>query len=238
MSPRKPGATFVTIAGGPLVNLVICIGCAVALEALNYHQSWNPLHPGGLRWPPNAVFHLHWVFLVSYYLLLFNLLPIYALDGGQILHTLLWPSLGWHQAMMWTCIVGMVGAVPVAIWGLFFKGGLLLSFIMLQCFLQCLIRRRELVAMGPGEFETDEIDYSQSLREPKPRRRKQMSRRKIARLRREAQREATEAARIDAILAKVSERGMNSLTYYERRILKKATERQRRRELEMKQQEL
>ena len=41
-----------------------------------------------------------------------------------------------------------------------------------------------------------------------------------------------EQRRIDQILAKVSAQGMNSLTWSERRELKKATEHQRRRDLE------
>jgi hypothetical protein len=41
----------------------------------------------------------------------------------------------------------------------------------------------------------------------------------------------TEQAKIDAILAKVSAQGMNSLNWFEKRALRKATERQRMAEL-------
>jgi hypothetical protein len=206
--------------------------------ALGFHQSWNPWH-FDLPRPGTTASHLNIVFGISYCLLLFNLLPIFPLDGGQMLQAAMWPKLGWHQSMLWTCMIGMIGAVPLVILGLFnIQGfGLLVILIMASCFFTCLMQRRQLIAMGPIDFE-DEVDYSSSLHEPKPRRRRQMSRRKIKRLRREAAREANEAARIDAILAKVSEHGMQSLTYIERRILKKATERQRRRELEIKRQEL
>jgi stage IV sporulation protein FB len=244
MAPRRPWATFVTIAGGPAVNAAVCIACFIAMLAIGIRQSWDPWSPNYTGHPISpaaltAALHLNLVFATSYYLLLFNLLPIYPLDGGQILHTALWPKLGRHQSMLWTCMIGMIGAVPLAAWGLYKSGsgGFLLTIIMANCFFNCLIYRRQLIAMGPMDFE-DEVDYSSSLHDPKPRRRRHMSRRKINRLRREAAREATEAARIDAILAKVSEHGMQSLTYAERRILKKATERQRRRELEIKQQEL
>ena len=42
---------------------------------------------------------------------------------------------------------------------------------------------------------------------------------------------AAEQAKIDTILAKVKERGLHSLTWWEKRALKKATERQRERDL-------
>jgi hypothetical protein len=42
-----------------------------------------------------------------------------------------------------------------------------------------------------------------------------------------------ERARIDQILAKVSAEGMHSLTWFERRALKKATQHQRQRDLAM-----
>jgi Zn-dependent protease len=91
MSPHRPGATFVTIAGGPAVNVIICVGCAAGLTVLGHAPSWNPWHPAWYAWG-TAAFHLNAVFTISYFLLLFNLLPIYALDGGQMLHTILWPS--------------------------------------------------------------------------------------------------------------------------------------------------
>ena len=79
----------------------------------------------------------------------------------------------------------------------------------------------------------DSIDYSSSIygkdEEPK---RKRVSRRAFARARRIAQQERDERNRIDSILAKVSASGIQSLTWLERRALHKATERQRRRELE------
>jgi hypothetical protein len=45
--------------------------------------------------------------------------------------------------------------------------------------------------------------------------------------------ETAERDRIDAILAKVSAQGMHSLTWGEKRALRKATERQRKRDLEL-----
>jgi hypothetical protein len=56
-------------------------------------------------------------------------------------------------------------------------------------------------------------------------------------VRRAQKREADERAereRVDAILSKVSHEGMNSLTWWERRALRRATERQRKRDVDLK----
>jgi hypothetical protein len=68
--------------------------------------------------------------------------------------------------------------------------------------------------------------------EEKPRR-KRLSRRVIRKARRIAQQEKAVRDRIDEILAKVSKTGMTSLTWVERRALKKATQQCRRSETEL-----
>ena len=73
-----------------------------------------------------------------------------------------------------------------------------------------------------------EFDYGAVLHpEPLPRARRRVSRWKARRLRRQSQREAAELQLIDIILSKVSAHGLNSLTWRERRALRRATERQR-----------
>jgi hypothetical protein len=97
--------------------------------------------------------------------------------------------------------------------------------------------RAQLKAAGPWDFQDEDgTDYSASLWTPeqdKPRRVKKLSRRAVRKLRRQQQAEEAEQAQIDAILAKVSAHGMQSLTWSEKRALRKATERQRRREVEL-----
>jgi hypothetical protein len=95
--------------------------------------------------------------------------------------------------------------------------------------------RAQLKAAGPWEFEDDGIDYSAATWQPEvpTRKHKKLSRRAKRRLRKQAEREENEQSRIDAILAKVSAKGMHSLTWGERRALRKATERQRRQGIEV-----
>ena len=240
-APQRPWPQFVTVAGGPLVNVIICVVTAAAIAVLNRNAPDIPINPlsSGFHPPYGSTFgyYLWWVFIISWSLLLFNLLPIFPLDGGQLLRTILWPKLGFYRASLITFTVGMVGAVLMMMYGVtrFFSWqGQILVFIGLSCLMTCYQLRAQFKAAGPWEFQDDQGDYSASMWQPdEPRKRKKLSRRAMRRLRRVAQEEETEQARIDGILAKVSAHGMQSLTWTERRALKKATERQRRRDLEL-----
>jgi hypothetical protein len=139
---------------------------------------------------------------------------------------------------MITCIVGMIGSVLMAMLGITNLGswfGLMLIFIGASCFMTCFQLRAQLKAAGPWEFEDDGIDYSASLWQPETQSKKhrKLSTRAKRKLRKLANREEQEQLLIDAILAKVSAKGMHSLTWHERRALRRATERQRRQEIEV-----
>ncbi len=97
--------------------------------------------------------------------------------------------------------------------------------------------RTTLREMGPGDYlDHGGIDFSASL-QPDPPHRHRLSRRMIKKARRHVAQEQAEQGRIDEILAKVSAHGMHSLTWLERRTLRKATARQRERDLELSRME-
>lgn len=104
--PARPGATLWTIAAGPLVNVIL-----VPITALAAYLTAIFL-PG-----PWAEFALNITFL-NLMLLFFNLLPIYPLDGGQILHSLLWFAFGQWRSLFIASIIGIVGAAGLAALGL------------------------------------------------------------------------------------------------------------------------
>src|SRR5262249_36313887 len=173
---------------------------------------------------------------------LFNLLPIFPLDGGRILQTSLWFWIGQYRATLIACVVGMIGAVLMAMYGLANFGswyGSVLLFIGISCFMTCYSTRLATKAAGPWEDSDDGVDYSAAYdinagRPKKPSRRaRSPMRRDATRARKIAAEERAERQRIDAILAKVSAHGMHSLTWLEKRALKKATEHQRKRDAEM-----
>jgi len=245
MAPRRPWPTFITVAGGPLVNVIICLLCGIGLYAT---VGVFPLGP----WMFGRVFthvvnpgwfqissYLFWIYAISYFLLLFNLIPVFPLDGGQMLQAALWSPLGYYKSMMLTLNIGLVGSVLMAMVGIAtfgsVGGGLLLILIAVGCFWNCFQMRAMMRAEGPWAFadEDDTSDYSAAY-EPQTPKKSRMSRWKAKRARNQAmqqeQSERAEQQKIDAILAKVSAHGMQSLSWMEKRALKQATERKRRSE--------
>ncbi|MGA2440257.1 MAG: site-2 protease family protein [Tepidisphaeraceae bacterium] len=244
--PQRAGATFLTAAAGPMLNLLLCVASAIAVYQLTptggIHRassgaghvmvSLNPFHGPSpdFSWSDPA-FYCGWMFLINYRLLLLNLLPIFPLDGGRMLQAMLSPITGNFQSMLIEANVGMVGAVVVGLVALALQGWFLVACMTFCCYESY---RRRLALHDAGEEDwRDSVDFSGSLfTEDKPRRRR-LSRRVIRRARKIAMAEKAARDRIDAILAKVSARGMASLTWLERRTLRKATEQHRRSETEI-----
>jgi Zn-dependent protease len=74
--PPRPGAELWSIAAGPLVNVVL-IPVFILVKFLIGRTDW---------WVtmPDLVHMVRMLSLINIYLLIFNLLPVYPLDGGQI----------------------------------------------------------------------------------------------------------------------------------------------------------
>ena len=232
--PRRWWPSFVTTAMGPLVNVAICLITGIAIAVLNKSLSavpWFPLGGDGLRSyvPEHAAitYYLWWIFLVNWGLLMFNLLLIfYPFDGGRMVQELLWWRFGYYKSMMFATVFGMVGASVVFLFGLA-TFTLMLMLIAGFGFYTCFQQRQMIRAAGPYGLEEDEgIDYSAAYDTGMPKR-KRVSKWKTNRAAKRAAADREEQQRIDAILAKVSAKGMNSLTWLEKRALKKATEHQR-----------
>jgi DNA-directed RNA polymerase subunit RPC12/RpoP len=67
-----------------------------------------------LGWPQSMpdVYTFVWsVFKINAGLLIFNIMPFYPLDGGQILRSLLWYPLGRARSLMVATVFGLVGVV-------------------------------------------------------------------------------------------------------------------------------
>ncbi len=235
--PHRPWASFLTTAAGPAVNLFICVTAAVVIYFFNGSERsipWFPLRSGIRSYIPhdNLTFYVWWIFLVNYALLTFNLLLIFfPFDGGRMIQELLWVKIGYYRSMLFATVFGMVGAVVVAAIGLIYIQFMLI-WIAAFGFYACFRQRQQLLAMGPEEY-ADETDYSAAYEQPTTSRRRRLSRRALLKARRAVQEARLEQERIDQILAKVSAHGIASLTWAERRALRKATEQRRKRDLEL-----
>jgi stage IV sporulation protein FB len=234
--PRHPWPTFLTVLAGPSVNLLICVITGSILWITTGWVPRDPFHFIAPHWGFSHWYDLlrydYWIYELSLMLLVFNLLPIFPLDGGQMVQTMLWPKLGYYRSMLISCVVGMVASVLGAMIA-FASRDIGLALLAMMGFICCFSFRRQLLAIGPEEY-ADETDYSAAYDNPAPvKRRRKVSRRAVKKARRRAQQEAIQQRRIDTILAKVSAQGLASLTWAERRALHKATDQQRKRDLEL-----
>jgi hypothetical protein len=98
--PRRPGAVLWSIAAGPLVNVVLV---PVTFAAVHY------VGTSGIG-PPGLYGFLRDLRNINLGLLIFNMLPIYPLDGGQIFQALLWFIIGEANSLLVVGIIGMIGA--------------------------------------------------------------------------------------------------------------------------------
>ena len=101
--PQRPGATLWSIAAGPLVNVAL-IPVLFALNSAARSSGWAANLPDLYKL-------IRAVLYIDVGLLIFNILPVYPLDGGQILRSLLWFVLGRARSLMVATIVGLLGVV-------------------------------------------------------------------------------------------------------------------------------
>lgn len=101
--PQRPGATLWSIAAGPLVNLLLIpaflgIGFIIRITHFDnvvpdlYHVLWSAIY-------------------IDTGLLAFNILPIFPLDGGQILRSLLWYFMGSGRSLAVATGIGILADI-------------------------------------------------------------------------------------------------------------------------------
>jgi Zn-dependent protease len=126
--PQRPGAFLWSIAAGPLVNVTL-VPILKILGVLARSQ-------GLPQTMPNAFLLLQSVAWINVGLLIFNLLPIYPLDGGQILRSLLWFAIGRARSLMAATVIGFLGVATFIFLAVKFQYawfGVLSIFIVMNC---------------------------------------------------------------------------------------------------------
>ena len=101
--PQRPGAQLWSIAAGPLVNVILAPILATFVS-MAWHLGWSDTHHDLYELLKN-------VYYIDIGLLVFNMMPVYPLDGGQILRSLLWFVIGRANSLLAASIVGFVGVV-------------------------------------------------------------------------------------------------------------------------------
>ena len=126
--PQRAGAMLWSIAAGPLVNVVLFPVFSI-IWWVGYSANWMEIFP-------NVYLYIMTLWYINVLLLAFNLLPIYPLDGGQILQSLLWFVFGRSRSLMIATIIGFIGIaafIPVLIMVNQMWYYLLAGFALLNC---------------------------------------------------------------------------------------------------------
>ena len=126
--PPRPGATLWSIAAGPLVNVAL-MPVLYGLVLLGHSAGWAQNLPDVYKL-------VRAISYINFGLLIFNIVPVYPLDGGQIFRSLLWFVLGRARSLMVAAAVGLLGVAGFIIWGLWARSIWLFAiavFMLMNC---------------------------------------------------------------------------------------------------------
>jgi Zn-dependent protease len=126
--PQRPGATLWSLAAGPLVNVAL-VPILMGLGWLGLVVGWPETHPDLFQL-------LRAVSFMNLLILVFNLLPVYPLDGGQILRSLLWFVLGRARSLMAATLLGFLGVAAIVALAVLAQSlwlGIIAAFVALNC---------------------------------------------------------------------------------------------------------
>jgi Zn-dependent protease/CBS domain-containing protein len=125
--PERPGEEFVIAVAGPLVNVIIAAALILFLGA-----RLDPEDLGRLQDP--AVSMVAKLAAANVFLVLFNLIPAFPMDGGRVLRAILATRMSHARATQWAATIGQAFAVAFGIFGIF-TGNVTLMVIAVFVFL-------------------------------------------------------------------------------------------------------
>lgn len=110
--PEKPAQELVVAVAGPAVNLAIA---AVLFAALTLTHGWAPLAEVRVATGP----FLERLLIANVWLVAFNLIPAFPMDGGRVLRALLASRMEFARATRIAAVVGQGLAMVLGFVGLF-----------------------------------------------------------------------------------------------------------------------
>jgi Zn-dependent protease len=176
------------------------------------------------------------IFWLNWLLFLFNLIPAYPLDGGQLLQSLVWARTDYRRGVVVASYTGFAFAIIFLIASIAANESLFLGLALFMLY-SASIKLMQLEA-EEGPFGYDFSAGYTSLEKdddeepaPRPKRpgafRRWWDARKARKVAREAEQRQREDERVDALLEKIARSGKGSLTEEERRFLERVSARRR-----------
>lgn len=236
-APRRPKEQFVTVICGPLVNVALIIVSVATVVVLGGKILFTTTFPYLYSIGPTQSYLDDFLFamiLTNVALFVFNLLPMYPMDGGRMLHCGLWKGLGYYKATMTTCTIGMVTAFVVGLYAIAARQYMLIV-IAIFGYMACYQERQ--MTKASGAVETNEFGYDFSggystlnRSSGKPNQpgffAKWKQKKQQGKWHAQREREAADQMKVDEILDKVKQHGIGSLSAKEKKMLEDATRRQ------------
>lgn len=228
--PLTPAKQAAVAGAGPAVSLVLWLACALIAPVLSVQQE----HPSIAFFMSPRIDEPLAYWIVSYAagwnsgVFLFNLLACAIFDGARLWRAALWPLFGLVRAVRWTVWLSYVCSIAFLALATWWLSPLLLIFGV--CCLLVTIEEHRSVRLGfdrvlQVEYET----FTQGRRGRSWFTQWRARRRQRAEQARDRE-AAAEQGHLDALLAKVSEHGLHSLSERERSLLHSISRKQRERQ--------
>lgn len=225
--PLSERNQLIFAVSGPLANMLACLLMSPSLQDIPHAWSvlkfWTFPLTSPVPWSPDSFLML--VVWTNWLLFVINLFPAYPLDGSWILHALLshgsWSQrmshYVWQSCWITACVSTLVGLAIQSVWLVALSGVLVAVYLRSLCDLGGEPQEDRgfpqydfsagYTSLERSSDELDEMscqdhhDHDEELRESKS--------------------NQLWEEQLDALLAKVHEYGLQSLTLYERRLLQK-----------------
>ncbi|WP_429819746.1 site-2 protease family protein [Ensifer sp. B1-9] len=147
-NPTKPLEEFLIAIAGPLVNVVIAgLVIIVVGGTLGWEQLLSPQDP--------RVDFLARLAGVNIFLVVFNMIPAFPMDGGRVLRAILAWRLSWTRATTLAARTGQAIALAMGIFGVFFNPLLILIAIFVYLAAETEAQGSELQAISAGTSVSD-----------------------------------------------------------------------------------